>query len=115
MAETLLAEVVGIDKDAKIVHTRDGEQIAYDSLIVATGSVYNYFGHEEQWKGFAPSLKTLADSADIRERILDAFERAEKEPDEEKIPSLITFRAGRRWGRQGAKWREQSPRWRTPA
>lgn len=90
-AETLLAEVVGIDKDARLVHTRNGEQIAYDSLIVATGSVYNYFGHEEQWKGLAPSLKTLVDCTEIRERILDAFERAEKEPDEEKIPSLITF------------------------
>ena len=34
----MLEEAVDLDPQAKIVHLRDGGQIEYDSLIVATGS-----------------------------------------------------------------------------
>ena len=43
---------------------RDGE-LAYDSLIVATGATHSYFGHDE-WAVHAPGLKTLEDALEIR-------------------------------------------------
>jgi len=36
--ESLVNEVVSIDKEAKIVTMEDGEQIKYDKLVIATGS-----------------------------------------------------------------------------
>jgi NADH:ubiquinone reductase (H+-translocating) len=48
-------------------------QLSYDYLVLATGSHYNYFGHDD-WPRFALSLKTTADAMRIRRRILRAFE-----------------------------------------
>src|SRR5262249_6574100 len=50
----LMAEVVGIDPQARVVLTREAT-VAYDYLVLATGIEYNYFGHEE-WKALAPGL-----------------------------------------------------------
>lgn len=36
--ESLLGEAVSIDKEKKIVETRDGEQIGFEKLVIATGS-----------------------------------------------------------------------------
>ena len=52
--------------------------MAYDYLIVATGSTHSYFGHEE-WSKIAPGLKTIEDATDIRRRVLLAFEYAERQ------------------------------------
>ena len=43
--------------------------LGYDTLIVAGGSHYSYFGHEE-WRTHAPELKSLAGALDIRSRVL---------------------------------------------
>jgi NADH:ubiquinone reductase (H+-translocating) len=43
------------------------------------------------WEKFAPGLKTLSDALDIRERILMAYEKAEREPDPEKRKRHETF------------------------
>ena len=43
------------------------------------------------WEPFAPGLKTLEDATTIRGRILLAFERAERESDEQKRAALMTF------------------------
>ena len=37
----------------------------YDTLIVAGGSAYSYFGHDE-WRPFAPEIKSLESAVDIR-------------------------------------------------
>jgi NADH:ubiquinone reductase (H+-translocating) len=78
--ETLLGEVTGVDRDNRCVLLEDGTGIAYDTLVVATGSRHAYFG-KDQWEPFAPGLKTLEDATTIRRRILLAFEQAEREPD----------------------------------
>ena len=52
--------------------------MAYDYLIVATGSTHSYFGHEE-WAELAPGLKTMEDATEIRRRVLLAFELAERQ------------------------------------
>jgi NADH:ubiquinone reductase (H+-translocating) len=88
-AETLLAEVTGFDVARKRVLLADGE-VPYDSLIVAAGSRYNYFGHSD-WEERAPSLKTLEDATEIRRRVLVAFERAERELDAARRRAWLTF------------------------
>ena len=76
----LRAKVVDIDPDSKQVVLSNGEKISFDSLIIATGVIYNYYGHEK-WLGESPPLKTMEDSLGIRHRIFHAFEEAEREKD----------------------------------
>src|SRR5713226_2314327 len=87
--EVLLAEVVDLDTVNRRVILRDGE-VGYDTLIVATGSSDHYFGND-QWEPLAPGLKTIEDATEIRRRILLAFEKAEREPDEEARRVWLTF------------------------
>jgi len=87
--EVMMAEVTGIDTAARAVLTGDGARIAYDTLVIATGSVYNYFGHEE-WASHAPGLKTIDNARAIRTRVLTGFECAERESDPERRRALMT-------------------------
>jgi NADH dehydrogenase len=89
-ATTLFATVSGVDAAAKQVLLDDGDTIAYDTLVLATGARHAYFGHDE-WEPFAPGLKTLEDATTLRRRILVAFERAERESDPERRAALLTF------------------------
>ena len=95
-ARVVLAEVNGFDLDQRQVvldHLPNGareERLDYDTLVVAGGSRYSYFGHDD-WMSRAPELKSLAGALDIRNRILTAFEAAEVEPDEERRRSWLTF------------------------
>ena len=87
----LLEEVVDLDPEAKTVQLRDGGQVPYDSLIVATGSQSSYFGNEK-WRGWAPSLKSVEDATAIRHKILYAFEAAERAYDNlEERRAWLTF------------------------
>jgi NADH dehydrogenase len=83
----LQAEVTDFDLERREVVT-DKERLSYDYLVLATGVTHHYFGHEE-WARIAPGLKTIEDATDIRARILDAFERAER--NEAKREPLLTF------------------------
>jgi NADH dehydrogenase len=85
----LLGEAVDIDPANHKVILSDGA-IAYDTLIVATGSSHQYFGHDD-WEQFAPGLKTVEDATEMRSRILLAFEAAERETDPEKLKEWMTF------------------------
>ncbi len=87
--EVLLGEAVGFDLAARRVLLADGD-IEYDSLIVATGSETSYFGHD-QWEPIAPGLKTIEEATDIRQRVLAAFEAAERQGDAGEIRRLLTF------------------------
>ncbi|MES3097545.1 NAD(P)/FAD-dependent oxidoreductase [Sphingomonas aerolata] len=87
---TLLDDVTGVDDTTREVLTASGERIPYDYLVLATGCSYSFFGNDE-WAEHAPVLKTLADALSIRERLLDAFERAERSVDASEIASLLTF------------------------
>jgi NADH dehydrogenase len=86
----LLGEAVDIDPAAKQVLLKDGATVPYDSLIVATGSQVSYFGHDE-WKTWAPGLKTVEDATTIRHKILLAFEAAERTTDPVERFSWLTF------------------------
>src|SRR4029079_8668471 len=73
----------------RVVTLRDGE-VSYDHLIVSAGAAHAYFGHDE-WRAFAPGLKTLEDALDMRRRVLLAFEQAERERDRARQRRLLTF------------------------
>lgn len=87
--KVMLAEVTGINTTAKTVHLDYGADVAYDRLVVATGSEYNYFGHED-WRAAAPGLKTIHEARLIRQRLLLAFEKAELSQDPEEKKALLT-------------------------
>lgn len=89
-ARVILGEATGIDPQRRQVILSDGSAVLYDSLIVATGSQYAYFGHDD-WREHAPSLKTPEDVAEIRRRVLLAFETAERETDPERRSAWLTF------------------------
>ncbi|MGA8223871.1 MAG: NAD(P)/FAD-dependent oxidoreductase [Candidatus Acidiferrales bacterium] len=87
--KVLLGEATHIDVANRRLILSDGS-LDYDTLIVATGSSHQYFGHD-QWEQFAPGLKTIEDATDMRRRILLAFEAAERETDPEKLRAWMTF------------------------
>jgi NADH:ubiquinone reductase (H+-translocating) len=88
--EVLLGDVDRIEPSRRVIHLSDGDEIGYDFLIVAAGSTHAYFGHDD-WRRYAPGLKTLEDGLEIRRRVLLAFERAEREGDPVKRQALLTF------------------------
>ncbi len=86
----LYGEAQRVDLARRIVALENGEELAYDRLILATGATDSYFGHPE-WKAHAPGLKTLEDAFEIRRRILLGFEQAERETDPVKRAAWLTF------------------------
>jgi len=88
--QVLLGEAADIDPDAKRVILRDGAVFPYDSLIVATGSQTSYYGKEE-WREWAPSLKSIEEATAIRHKILYAFECAERSATEQEARAWLTF------------------------
>jgi NADH dehydrogenase len=89
----VMGEVTGFDLEARELPVRTvvGERrYGYDTLIVAGGSKYNYFGHPE-WQQEAAELKSLEGALHIRGRILRALEAAEVEDDDDHRAALLTF------------------------
>jgi NADH:ubiquinone reductase (H+-translocating) len=86
---TLLGAAAGVDARNRRLLLEDGE-LAYDTLVIATGARHAYFGHDE-WEPHAPGLKTLEDATSIRRRVLLAFEHAERESDPERRRAYLTF------------------------
>jgi NADH dehydrogenase len=85
----LMAEVHGVDWERRQVLTEHGA-IDYDYLILAAGSVTNYYGIESVSK-LAFELKQLADAAALRNHILGCFERAAQESDPALRTALLTL------------------------
>jgi NADH dehydrogenase len=86
----LLAEGRDLDAERRVLKLDEGQEIPYDTLIVAAGSRTFYFGHDE-WENTAPGLKTIEEATQIRHKILYAFEAAEREPDPQKRDAWMTF------------------------
>jgi NADH:ubiquinone reductase (H+-translocating) len=83
------AVVTGIDLDQHLVKTESGE-VSYDRLVIALGSVANFFGMDDIGKyGFA--FKTANDAIDIRNHIVDCFEQASITQDRALRQELLTF------------------------
>jgi NADH dehydrogenase len=93
----LIAENVRVIKSAaervdllRRVVVADGTEFPYDYLLLACGAQHAYFGHEE-WEANAPGLKSLSQATEIRRRVLEAFEAAEREADPVARRRSLTF------------------------
>ena len=84
-----MEEVHGVDPSQKLLHTNFGD-VTYDYLVIATGAMHSYFGHDE-WADYAPGLKRIEDATRIRRSILIAFEQAELTTDAAAQRRLLTF------------------------
>jgi NADH dehydrogenase len=92
-AEMLLGEVSAIDLDGRTVTSSAlGSTVLtpYDSLVVAAGAGYSYFG-DEQFADLAPGLKSIDDALRIRARIFSAFELADRAEDPAVRRQHLTF------------------------
>jgi NADH dehydrogenase len=89
-----MADVTAIDVAARTLCATlpDGRTrtIGFDYLIVATGVLPSYYGHDE-FAAYAPALKTIGDAEAIRSKILSAFELAELSDDPVERAQLTTF------------------------
>jgi NADH dehydrogenase len=84
-----LGDVEALDLDRHRVVTDRGE-LSYDYLVVAAGSVNNYFGNrtlEERALG----LKELPEAMSLRNRVLDRLEQARWATSDEERCALLTF------------------------
>jgi NADH:ubiquinone reductase (H+-translocating) len=85
----LKEEVQRVDVAQRRVIADHGEH-TYDYLLLATGAQHAYFGHDD-WEPHAPGLKNLSQATEIRRRVLEAFEAAEREPDAPARRKHLTF------------------------
>jgi NADH dehydrogenase len=85
-----LGEAIGADLESRHLFLADGAELKYDYLVIAAGAKTNFFGHD-QWERHAYPLKSLRDALRVRERVLMAFEAAEREEDPDRRRALLTF------------------------
>lgn len=81
-----MADVKRIDRENNRVITNTGI-VDYDYLVIATGSVSNYYGNLA-FEKYGVGLKTINDALNIRSLILQNFERAANSCDPEEKDML---------------------------
>ena len=92
----VLGEVRGFDLGRRCVvvdglaNGDKGLALPYETLIVAGGSRYSYFGHDD-WRPFALEIKSVESALAVRRRIFTAFEAAEIEQDPNRRDAWLTF------------------------
>jgi NADH dehydrogenase len=84
-----MAEVCGLDLPGRSVITRS-DRIPYDHLVLALGSVPNFFGVEGAAEHAFP-LREMDHSLPLRSQILTCFESASHDPDPERRRQRLTF------------------------
>jgi len=83
-----LASVTAIGLERRHV-TADAGAFPYDYLVLAAGSVTNFFGLDSVAE-HAATLRELDDAETIRDRVLASFEAAAAEPDPARRQALMT-------------------------
>ncbi len=89
----LLGKVTAVDQAQRQVTIEAGDQTftePYDYLIVAAGSVPNYFGNDA-FREHAFELRTLHDSIRLRNHVLNLFEQAVWQQDPATCQALLTI------------------------
>ena len=74
-----MATVTGVDVAGHTIQLEDGKQISYDYLVLAGGATVNYFNTPGAAEHAFP-LYTLMDAVKLRNRILERFEAADRNP-----------------------------------
>ena len=89
------AEVAEIDASAQVISVRPGpsippEAVPYDHLVLALGSIPNYFGLPGL-EDHSFSMKTLEDASLLRNHVIELLEHADSEAHEEERRRQLTF------------------------
>ncbi|MGH2784851.1 MAG: NAD(P)/FAD-dependent oxidoreductase [Actinomycetota bacterium] len=84
------AAVSDVDPERKVVHTVLGEEFAYDSLVLATGSTNNYFANESL-AHHTLAMKTLAEAMRLRNHVLSCLELAARANTPDERRGWLTF------------------------
>lgn len=73
------ATVTGVDWETRRVQLDGGHLLPFDYLVLAAGSAVSYFGIPGAAEHAFP-LYTLPDAVRLRDRVLDCFEAADRDP-----------------------------------
>jgi NADH:ubiquinone reductase (H+-translocating) len=84
------ARVTGVDFDARRLTVAGGEGIAYDTLVLATGSANAYFGNPELAERTI-GMKHLDEAMRLRNHVLSCLERAAQTADPGERAEWLTF------------------------
>ncbi|MCI0346630.1 MAG: FAD-dependent oxidoreductase, partial [Chloroflexi bacterium] len=76
--------------ERRTVRTARGDELGYDSLVIATGSQNNYFANETLAR-HTLGMKTLAEAMRLRNHVLSCLELAARAPDEKQRREWLTF------------------------
>src|SRR5215471_19979606 len=74
-----MATVTGVDLPGHTIQLKDGTPISYDYLVLAGGTTVNYFNTPGAAEHAFP-LYTLMNAVTLRNRILERFEAADRDP-----------------------------------
>jgi NADH dehydrogenase len=84
------ARVVGVDLVRTIVTTHLGEEIPFDSVVMATGSENDYFANQEL-AAHTLGMKTLSEAMRLRNHVLSCLELATRSGSAEERRHWLTF------------------------
>ncbi|WP_184541728.1 NAD(P)/FAD-dependent oxidoreductase [Mucilaginibacter sp. FT3.2] len=84
-----IAEVLKVNAESNTIDTTIG-QIAYDYLVIATGSTTNFFGNHEIEK-FSMPMKSIPEALNLRYSILQNIEEALLKTSKDEREALLTF------------------------
>ncbi|MDB5008896.1 MAG: FAD-dependent oxidoreductase [Mucilaginibacter sp.] len=84
-----VAEVSKINPEKNTIDTSIGE-IAYDYLVIATGSTTNFFGNKDIEK-FAMPMKSIPEALNLRYLVLQSLEEATLKPNKSDREPLLSF------------------------
>jgi len=82
-------ELQSVIPEKSLITTSIGE-LRYDHLIIATGSVTNFFGNKDFEAGSMP-MKNVTDALNLRSLILQNFEMALLSYDKDELDALMTI------------------------
>ncbi len=87
--DLFLARVEGVNTQVRTVYTTEGK-LHYDYLVVALGAPTNFYGVKGAEK-YSLKLDNLHDAYEVRNTLIDAFEKASKMQSQEERRAFLTF------------------------
>jgi NADH dehydrogenase len=82
--------VTSVDFERRVVRASSGEEFAYDSLVIATGSANNYFANASL-AHHTLGMKTLAEAMRLRNHVLSCLELAARAGSPSERREWLTF------------------------
>ena len=79
-----------VDMDRRVVLLRDGIEVPFDRLVLATGSTNDYFGNQDLAR-HTIGMKRLDEASRLRNHVLACLERATQATDPQELQAWLTF------------------------